>query len=47
MASAHGSGEDEIDKLIEAQIGGGDESLDADIAELERKLKAAGVEGGV
>lgn len=47
FASAHGSGEDEIDKLIEAQIGGGDESLDADIAELERKLKAAGVEGGV
>lgn len=47
FASAHGSGEDEIDRLIEAQIGGGDESLDADIAELERKLKAAGVEGGV
>ncbi len=47
FASAYGSGEDEIDKLIEAQIGGGDESLDADIAELERKLKAAGVEGGV
>lgn len=47
FAATNGTGEDEIDRLIEAQLGGGDGSIDADIAELERRLKAAGVEDGV
>lgn len=46
FAATNGTGEDEIDRLIESQLGG-DGSIDADIAELERKLKAAGVEDGV
>ncbi len=37
--AAHGGvGDDEIDRMIDAELKGGD-SIDADIAELERKLK--------
>lgn len=43
FAATHGSGEDEIDRLIAASMGEGDGTIDSEIADLERKLKAAGV----
>ncbi len=46
--SSSGSvGEDEIDRLIGAQMNGGAEGgVDSEIAELERKLKASGITRG-
>ena len=45
FASGHGAAEDDIDRMLESEINGGSSSLDADLAELERKLKANNIDG--
>ncbi|MBD5132170.1 MAG: hypothetical protein HDT28_06240 [Clostridiales bacterium] len=47
FASGHGTVEDEIDRMLENELTGNSAGLDAELAELERKIKEGGVGGNV